>query len=77
MRDPHPMYIWAAIIGLGGFPRTTNKYNIRLGGGRVGEDTGEVGGGKLGMDMIVFYYIHVLIFKNERKTTKENKIVLS
>lgn len=71
------MDIWAAIIGLGWFPTTTNKDNIRLGGKHVGGDTGEVGGGKLGMDMIIFHYIHVLLFKNEGKTTKENKKVLS
>lgn len=71
------MDIWTAITELGGFPTTTNNDNTRLGGKHADGDTGEVGGGKLGMDMIIFHYIHILLFKNEGKTTKEDKKVLS
>lgn len=43
-----------------------------LGDGKVGEDPGERQRGKLGVDMIIFYCIHVGNLKNVNKNSDNN-----
>lgn len=59
---PMPMHIWVVLTGLGGSLKKRHK----VGRGHIGED--EVGVERdIGVDMTLFYYMHICMNKENLK----------